>query len=45
MIQFLGSVTCQTRKIWGRVLIGTLEMPRIVKISSNDDTISQFVVA
>ena len=45
MTQFLGSVTCRTRKIWGRGLIGTLEMPRIAKIPSNDNTIPQSVVA
>ncbi len=41
----LGSVTCQTRKIWGRILIGALETPRIAKTPSNDDTVPQSVVA
>ncbi len=42
---FLGSVTYQIRKIWGRDLISILEMLRIIKTLSNDDTVSQFVVA
>jgi len=41
----LGSVTCRTRKIWGRILIGALETPRIAKTPSNDDTVPQSVVA
>ncbi len=45
MTQFLGLVTCRTRKIRGRVLISALEMPRIAKMPSNDDTISQSIVA
>ena len=44
MTQFLGSVTCRTRKIRGRVLIDALEMPRIAKILSNDNIVPQSIV-
>jgi len=40
----LGSVTCRIRKIWGRVLIDVLEMPRIAKTPSNDNIILQSIV-
>ena len=36
MTQFLGSVTCRTRKIWGRSLIDALETPRIAKMLSKN---------
>jgi len=45
MTQILGLVTCQTREFGGKDLIGILEIPRIAKISSNDNTISQSIIA
>ncbi len=36
MAQIRGSVTCRTRKIWGKSLIDVLEMSRIAKMLSKN---------